>query len=155
MKSLKYILLTALLLIGWGVIDAQQGKANGQRKQAKAEMETFYDGLGLTKNQRTRLNSENERFAKQRQDLRNQNKGQQSANREKREGFRQTHSKNMQGIMNKGQYSKYQTKQQGMREKNRQGQGKGRGKGQGNGQGQGQGLGLGQGNGQGNGQGQN
>lgn len=136
MKSLKYILLTALLLIGWGVIDAQQGRSNGQRKQSKAEMETFYDGLELTKNQRTLLNAENERFAKQRQDIRNQNKGQQRANREKMESFRQIHSKNMQGIMNKDQYSKYQTKQQGMREKNRQGQGKGRGNGQRNGQGQ-------------------
>jgi len=141
MKSLKYILLAAMLLIGSGVINAQQGRANGQRKQAKAEMETFYDGLGLTKNQRTRLNAENERFAKQRQDLRKQNKGEQSANREKRESFRQTHSKNMQGILNKSQYSKYQTKQQGMREKNRQGQGKGRTKGPGQGQRNGQGQG--------------
>ena len=141
MKSIKYLLLTAILLIGWGVIDAQQGRFNGHRKQSPAEMETFYDDLGLNKNQRTRLNAENDRFAKERQGVRNQNKGQQRAHREKMGSLRQTHSKNLEGIMNKNQYSKYQTQQQGMREKNRRGQGKGHGKGNGPRQGRGQGQG--------------
>jgi hypothetical protein len=136
MKSLKYLLLTGFILLGWGVINAQQGRSNAQRNLARAEMETFYDGLGLNKNQRTRLNTENERFAQERQGVRSQNKGQQKANREKMDALRQTHSQNMQGIMTKNQYSKFQTKQQGMREKHGQSQGKrkGQGKGQGNGQ---------------------
>jgi|GEM_PF-5135337 len=124
MKFIKYYLLTGLLLIGWGVIEAQQGKQNTRREQAKAEMETFYDGLGFTNQQRTRLNAENDRFAKERQGARNLNKGQQRANREKMESLRQTHCNNMKGIMNKNQYSKYQDKQKQMREKGQQGKGR-------------------------------
>jgi hypothetical protein len=154
MKTIFSLLLTASLLMAWGTAQAQQGNGHKQRIQSQTEMKTFFEGMDLSEDQMTKINAEQERFAKDRGQLRQKNKGQRAANeqnrgeaREQGNSLRQAHLANVQGILNADQYAQFQTKQTEMRDQrsSRAGDCKGKGKSSGQGQGQGQGSGQGQG----------